>query len=493
MTLSTDRIIQLLGNFASPQRRRDAYRQVADLLGVAEVWLLTPDPELDIRLPAPGLPQTLRMAREWRTLVARCLEAGAATGELQAGDGTVLPARATLLPDTSVVVLLGETVADLDVDALAGVFTLLAQLATDERRVRMAEVRASEALDAARRADALADALRVMRDRLAAALREASEARAAAHAHALQAEALAEELQTQARHLEEQASELEMLNTELAERSAEAENARQVAEKADHAKSEFLAMMSHELRTPMNAIIGYAQLLEIQTTDSLNKEQKEHLARIQTSSHHLLTLINDVLDLAKIEAGEMTVDVESQRASIALREAVSMVKLQSQAAGIELEDTCSNHEYSYIGDENRVRQILTNLLSNAVKFTPANGRVVLRCDAANSAPHDQDGNAGPWLRIDVEDNGIGMTAADLQKVFRPFVQAEMGRRRSRAGTGLGLTISRQLARLMGGELTARSEVGRGSCFTLWLPTRPVPAGRVDEDLRVGANPAQASV
>jgi PAS domain S-box-containing protein len=253
-----------------------------------------------------------------------------------------------------------------------------------------------------------------------------------------------------------------------------AEVARLTAEEANRAKSQFLANMSHEIRTPINAVTGYAELLEMGIGGPLTPEQRHQVERIRSSSQHLLTLVNEVLDLAKVESGQMTVRCDRAPAADAMSQALSMVQTQAGRRGIRLADeTGAAREARFVGDTDRVRQILVNLLSNAVKFTGPGGRVTV-C-ASVSAECDEDARlpgTGPWVRIDVEDTGIGIAPERVATVFEPFVQVDAGYTRQAGGTGLGLTISRRLARMMEGDLTARSELGRGSCFTLWLPAAP---------------------
>jgi PAS domain S-box-containing protein len=248
----------------------------------------------------------------------------------------------------------------------------------------------------------------------------------------------------------------------------EAQQARGDAERANQAKSQFLANMSHEIRTPINAVMGYADLLDAGVAGELTPQQEEYLGRIRRSSQHLLGLVNDVLDLAKIEAGEMTVREEEGSAVSVMGAALQLVGPQAAARGVELApaEGCGPRA-RFRGDEDRVRQIVVNLLSNAVKFTEAGGRVAVRCEVRMEAGAALEG--GPWLAVEVEDTGVGIAPEQLERVFAPFVQVEEGHTRTRGGTGLGLTISRSLARMMGGDLTVRSSLGRGSCFTLWLP------------------------
>jgi signal transduction histidine kinase len=250
----------------------------------------------------------------------------------------------------------------------------------------------------------------------------------------------------------------------------EAQDARRAAEAANASKSEFLATMSHEIRTPLNAIIGYTQLLEMGIAGPVMPEQHTQLERIAASGKHLLGLIEDILDLARIEAGRLSVGTALGVTAAAAEAALALIRPQAAAKGVAMGAVCDgDRDAPYLADDQRVRQVLVNLLSNAVKFTPPGGRVVVRCERASHVPpHTEATGSGPWSGITVEDNGIGIAPEMLQRIFQPFVQVERGYTRAHAGTGLGLSISRRLARLMGGDLTVESVQGEGSRFTLWL-------------------------
>jgi signal transduction histidine kinase len=250
-----------------------------------------------------------------------------------------------------------------------------------------------------------------------------------------------------------------------------AEVAQLEAEAANRVKSEFLASMSHEIRTPLNAILGYTELLELGISGPVTDAQMSQLQRVQASGRHLLGLVDDVLDLAKVEAGRMQIEHRHSLAVNTIAAAVALVGPQAARKGIQIDDRCADAaDALYVGDEDRVRQILANLLSNAVKFTDAGGAIYVSCGSA-ADPYGEvaAGDEGPYMFIQVRDTGIGIEPSQLERIFQPFVQAESGHTRTRGGTGLGLAISRQLARLMGGDLTVESEPGQGSTFTLWLP------------------------
>lgn len=265
---------------------------------------------------------------------------------------------------------------------------------------------------------------------------------------------------TDRKRAEERASQLE-----------EERLARLEAETANRTKSEFLAMMSHELRTPLNAVIGYAELLELGIPGALTDEQRTQVSRILNSAHHLLGLVNEVLDLARIDSGRLAVERRAARIAHAVDAAIAVVLPSGEARGVSIEvDGDALAQAIYEGDESRVRQILVNLLSNAIKFTDPGGRVVVRGGTGHQLPTEvRLSGVGPWVYVSVEDNGTGIPSDRLAAIFDPFVQVDASHTRPKDGSGLGLTISRRLARLMNGDVSVRSEVGSGSAFTLWLP------------------------
>jgi signal transduction histidine kinase len=286
--------------------------------------------------------------------------------------------------------------------------------------------------------------------------------------HLLQEQA--RQLEHQTREARELAHELALTNEELRSAMSEARKAWQAADAANRSKAEFLAVMSHELRTPLNSIGGYVDLLEMELRGPLTDSQKSDLQRIKRGQEHLLRIINDILNFTRLEATEVKyelIDVPV-RALLADLDAV----VSSLAAAKELEYACDmpSHGVFTRTDPDKLRQILINLLSNAVKFTPPGGRIKISCAADEST-----------VSLSVEDNGPGIPADKIDAVFEPFVQLDRGLTRTTEGTGLGLAISRGLARGMGAEITLKTEVGKGSTFTLVLPLvriRATPPGGV---------------
>jgi signal transduction histidine kinase len=255
--------------------------------------------------------------------------------------------------------------------------------------------------------------------------------------------------------------------TELARRAALAvenarlhkaeQDARQSAEAANEAKTQFLAVMSHELRTPLNAIGGYAELLMMGIRGAVTDDQRADLERIQRSQRNLLSLINDILNYAKLEAGH----VEFNMAPVPIHPLVTdlepLITPQLRSRDLTYDYTGCDASLTAWADVEKVRQILLNLLSNAIKFTEPGGTISIECS-------DQ----GETLHITVKDTGLGIPADRLASVFEPFVQLERRLTSNHEGTGLGLAISRDLARGLGGDLVARSELGKGSEFELTL-------------------------
>ncbi len=229
-------------------------------------------------------------------------------------------------------------------------------------------------------------------------------------------------------------------------------------EAANQHKSEFLANMSHELRTPLNAVIGFSEVLLERMFGDLNPKQEEYLQDILSSGRHLLSLINDILDLSKIEAGRMDLDLTTFDLPVALDNALTLVRERAARHGIALHVAVDDRVGTVVADERKIKQVVLNLLSNAVKFTPEGGRITVRALPAGDA-----------VEVSVSDTGIGIALEDQQAIFEEFRQVGSDYARKREGTGLGLTLARRFVELHGGTIRVESEVGRGSTFTVTLP------------------------
>lgn len=239
---------------------------------------------------------------------------------------------------------------------------------------------------------------------------------------------------------------------------AEADAARRAAQAANEAKGRFVSMVSHELRTPLGAIGGYASLLDEEVVGALSDQQRKFVARIRHNQQHLLRLVNELLDLAKIESGQFPLKITNVAVHTIVESVGTMIEPQIRSSELRLEVLDGEKGLRVLADQERVEQILLNLLANAVKFTPAGGAISI------STSHSDD-----EILLCVSDTGPGIPAGQLEEVFQPFVQVHTLPPGTSKGTGLGLAISRELARAMGGDLSVKSEPGSGCTFTLCLP------------------------
>jgi signal transduction histidine kinase len=248
-------------------------------------------------------------------------------------------------------------------------------------------------------------------------------------------------------------------------------------EAASRHKSEFLANMSHELRTPLNAIIGFSEVLAERMFGEVNAKQAEYLQDILSSGRHLLSLINDILDLSKVEAGRLELELGRFHLPTALDNALTLVRERATRHGITLTQTVDERVGDIVADERKVKQILLNLLSNAVKFTPEGGRVGLTATAAEGI-----------ITIAVSDTGVGIAPEDQAAIFEEFRQVGREDARKQEGTGLGLTLAKKFVELHGGRIWVESQVGQGSTFSFTLPVRL--DGGSASDHGEGASPQQ---
>jgi signal transduction histidine kinase len=240
----------------------------------------------------------------------------------------------------------------------------------------------------------------------------------------------------------------------------EAEIMKETAEAANKAKSDFLANMSHELRTPLNAILGFSELMSTGLGGPLTDQQKDYVTDIFTSGQHLLSLINDILDLSKVEAGKMELQMSELDIKRLLESSISLFKEKAYKQSLQMTFEIAEGLDTMMGDERKIKQVLFNLLSNATKFTPAGGKIHT---VAGSADDKE------FIEFSVLDTGIGISPEDQKKLFTPFQQIDVRLTREYKGTGLGLSLCKKIVELHGGRIWIESEAGKGSRFAFVIP------------------------
>lgn len=269
--------------------------------------------------------------------------------------------------------------------------------------------------------------------------------------------------------LQQELAERQQAQSQLTERNQQLAVTNQELARATRLKDEFLANMSHELRTPLNAILGMTEGLQDEVFGSINEKQINALKTIESSGFHLLALINDILDVAKIESGQINLECTQFFVDQLCSSSMTFIKQQAFKKRIHLQTNIPPYLPNLFADERRIRQALLNLLTNAIKFTPEGGTITL---TVSLLPPKADTTQQPHLRMAVTDTGIGIAPENMSKLFQPFVQIDSALNRQYTGTGLGLALVKQIVELHGGQVSLTSKLGLGSCFTIDLPYDP---------------------